>query len=571
MKKVLSFLIGFIFTGLIFAQTQNLNQHKIWSVDSDTYKYITYLYLAEGHSLPNSTGPWSTQELRNMVLNVEPVKVENEQLYNKILLALNEDSKFCTKDGFHFNLGVSFNPEIYVHSNPEVFNLESDWNYDFEKRHDVLSIYSDSYIGNNIYAFTNYGMGYASYCANETHQKMLYSPVFMSNVPFLPIKDVTHLSVNFPDRAFISAGGEHWSASFGRDVIRWGNGETGNMIIGGNAKYDNNFRFSAFYNAFKYSTICIFYPHVQNLNKTGQDQGLDGLKLFMAHRMDFRFWQDKINLAITEAVLYQNASNTFDITYFNPMNLYHNYYIRGNGNSIMGVDLDYTIIPGLNVYGEFAMDETSSIGEPATESEKGGRPGKNGFLGGVKYVHPTSLGILKLNMEGVYASPYLYLREKYNESSKTQGLSLYGHVREFQNHDGIEYIRNCIGYVYGGDCAVADFKAELDSLGNWKAGFETFYMAHGTIYNDIYDDWMHGSMDFIAKEDKTDRPQGTDPSNPSGEIENFLRLSLTGDYKFFDWLGTYAGIDNWFIWNKDNKVSSMVYDFQLYMGVEIKY
>lgn len=72
MKKLVSILLvlclGF---SLIFAEA---NDQKIYSVDSDIYQNIVKLYLATGHAMPSTTGPWSGNELAKMLAKLD----ENE-------------------------------------------------------------------------------------------------------------------------------------------------------------------------------------------------------------------------------------------------------------------------------------------------------------------------------------------------------------------------------------------------------------------------------------------------------------------------------------------------------------
>ncbi|MCR4742922.1 MAG: hypothetical protein K5866_08665 [Treponema sp.] len=580
---------SFVFIFLLFVSSMfySQNNQKIWSVDSEVYTYMTYLYVNEGRALPSSTGPWSTQELKNMLgVFCEKNKIDGDRplesaevkngggspllknknsyiLYDKIYEILNKPSRFSTKDNFNFSLNGSLNPEFFFHTNSQDFTQESDWYYDFEKRNRLLLLEAEGFAGNYIYGYSNLSLGYTSGTGNSDLETQIYGSNFMSNIPYLPLQAISCIDLNFPFRSFMSAGSEHWSLSAGRDVIRWGNGESGNLLLGGNALYDNNLRMSIFYNQFKWSFVSIFYPHSQDLTNSDQNDSVEGIKMFMAHRFDFRFFKDRINLSIAEAMLYQNLDGILDLRFYNPLGLWHNYYIRGNSNSILDFTIDYTIIDGLNLYGEWIIDEMVGPGEPKGKNGEGWRPGKSGYLLGVKYINPLKTGVFKISIEGVYTDPCLYLREAYDSSTGTQGLSFYGHVREFDNNTGINYIKNCIGYVYGGDCIVGNLKATYQSWKKWSSTAEIFYMAHGIMVNELNYDW---SVKEPVLAPSTQDPT-INPSNEDGEVESILRLSLSGDYQILKNLNIYGGLDNYFIWNKDNVETSMLYDFQLYSGV----
>ncbi len=566
-KNLLCFLFIFAFS-FCFAQ----NNLKIYPIDSEVYKYLCTLYVREGRSLPFSQGPWSGDELKKM-LETFPEHFDDEvtqNLYNKIYSILNEKSRFSTKDNFNFNLAGIFNPELYFHTNPTDFNKESDWNYGYTKRSEVLALESEVWISDAFYAYLDLGLSYAAniysqYDADEADP--LYSKYFFYNL--IEPSSFSFLSPNLPRRSILSFGGEHWSASFGRDVIRWGNGESGNLLIGGNSLYDSHLRFSAYYNSFKYSVATIFYPHNSVVqNATEQNVPISGTRFFMAHRLDFRFFDDKMTLGLAEGLMYQNKSGFTDFTVMNPQIILHNLYIRGNANSIMSIDFDYSFMRNFNFYSQILIDDFAVLGEPTSSSESGWRPNKTGFLLGLKYFPPVKNGILKLSLEGVYADPYLYLREKYNDEDGTNGVSFYGHIKEFSGYSNQEiyYIRTPIGYKYGGDCITGNLRASYDSLEKWSAAVEFFYMAHGIIYEDMDgDDWIYGSQTFA--------PSTVDlfGSGKSGPAEHTFRLSLCGDYEFNTHITLYCGNDNFMIINKDNVERSPVFDFQFYTGVNIKF
>lgn len=584
--KILSIFIIFNLSNSAFSNENKINSNneqineqsiennqKIWSVEDDVYKNLVNLYVREGFSIPSNAGPWSSDELKRMLNKFDGnFKDEiSQKLYDKIYSKLYEKSRFSTKDEFFFNVNGIVNPEFYFHSNPQNFNKESDWNYDYEKRKNLFTFESDIWISKYIYLYTDIGLGFGGNIYNQYDYKeddILYAPNFNSNIPYIFGNDFSVLSLNFPRRAFFSIGGNHWNLSFGRDIIRWGSGETGNLFLGGNSLYDTNLRFCFYYDAFKYSCITNFYPHNSIVLNSSQNENQSGIRFFMAHRLDFKFFRDKISLGIAEGMMYQNSTGFADLTVINPQVILHNLYIRGNANSIMYVDFDYTIIKGLNLYAQFVLDEFSFLGEPTSTSENGWRPSKFGSLLGIKYFVPVKKGLLKLSVEGVYTEPYLYLREKYNTEKGIYGVSFYGDLKEFSSYNNKElyFIRNCIGYKYGGDCITANLKAVYDSLEKWKLQAEFFYMAHGIVYQDLEQDWIYGKQSPTpSTEDKTSSTHST------GFAEHTFLFSVNSSYDISNYLNVYAGIDNYVILNKNNLKHSPVYDFQFFSGIKFKF
>ena len=89
MKKIVSILILLCLTlNLTFAE---VNDQKIYSVDSDVYKDIVKLYLVTGHAMPSTTGPWSGDELANMVNKLEASEIPSylTSTYESVVEELN--------------------------------------------------------------------------------------------------------------------------------------------------------------------------------------------------------------------------------------------------------------------------------------------------------------------------------------------------------------------------------------------------------------------------------------------------------------------------------------------------
>lgn len=572
MKKLLFIFCILMLTAAVFAQPNN---QKIWDVDSQIYKDMVSLYLLEGYALPSSVGPWSTDELNGM-LAVFDGKTETEagaKLYAKIAAELSKEAKVQLSDGFAADYETSVIPQVYFHTNDTDFTQESDWNYDYIKREPLLNFNYELFPTKNIYLRSGFNVGLDDGSTNSAKPNSLYQPKFNTSIPFVGSSTLGNINFNFPETAFTSVGGEHWNVLFGREVIRWGNGETGNLYYGGNQPYSNAIRFTTYFQKFKYTFVTDFSSHEKSTTTVNsQNDTESGIRFFMTHRFDFKLLKEKLNFSVAEGFLYQSADNTFDIRVFNPMMFYHNLYIRANANSILGFDADYAVCKGLNLYGQFVVDEFPLVGEPTTASENGGRPDKMGGMLGIKYAMPLADGILRFNLEGVYADPYLYLREQYDSSTGKYGVSFYSYLREFHQYDPtVLFLKKCIGYKYGGDCITGDFKVNYTTFENWISELDLFYMAHGVIYNDfVGDDWAIGKSSAPSTHDIAE-PGKTPSKNPDGFVEHTVRVSLNTSYPVNDWLSVGCGIDNFFITNKGNVKAPMTYDMQLNALVKIHF
>ena len=572
MKKNLS--VFFIFFTLFFdfsfitAQEKTFtNDQKIWSVDCEEIKILRYLFIATGHALPSSTGPWNTDEMKLMLSKLDGEEALNTEflnsLYDKVYSSLYKNPKFILENDLAIDLNLAANPEIYVHTNKTDFTSETDWAKGFEERADFLDIDFSFLFAKHFYIDLKLPLQYVPFDS-------FYTPQFMSNFPGITPENLSLISINFPTRAIMAFGGNHWSFSFGRDKIRFGNGESGNLTLGGNQIYDNHIRFATFFDKFKFSAVAIFYPHYypesEEEEKLNQNDVISGLKMYLNHRLEGRFFSDRLDVILSESIMYQSADGSLDVSVFNPAGIFHNYYIRGNANSIMNIDVDFAITKRLNLYGQVAIDDLVVPGD-TTSSSAWWRPNKMGFLLGIKGIQPIFNGFLTFVAEGVYTDPYLYLREKYNSTTGQYGVSFYGDLRYFNSKNGYEihYLNQCLGYKYGGDCITGTLKAKYQDKNNWYCSAEVFYMAHGIMtVNYLNKDQITGKADLSpSTEDKT----GTVTDKDS--VQHLFRASFEGGYQLYSWLSFYASADNIFVWNKGNVTKDMVYDLQFCLGSKI--
>ena len=114
-------LIAFMLLTCLFASfATTANMQKIYPTTSNEYKVIKYLYIAQGHSLPSTTGPWSADELAEMLLVLDRDAMDNVQrsMYDKVadtLIARPEVD--LEKVGFNFNGYLTL--EMYAHTNTD--------------------------------------------------------------------------------------------------------------------------------------------------------------------------------------------------------------------------------------------------------------------------------------------------------------------------------------------------------------------------------------------------------------------------------------------------------------------
>jgi len=474
------------------------NQQKVFSLDSDVYEAIEVLYVSQGLSLPSTTGPYSQAELSLMLEKIDAPKLRGSlaDVYAYVEKQLSVQPKIEGKGiGLSWNFDATL--EGYYHTDTTNFLGREAWNYGAINQKPLITVGLETWPNKNFYGYSEFSVG-----NTHTLKNGFGTTALASNLIVLPPADLMDLDFNMPYRAFVVAGGDFWTFQLGRDRLNWGAGTTGNLMLSDTFKYHNMARFTTFSDKFKYTFLSSFFPHPshyigggdgQSTIGDGQDKLLDGIYMFMSHRLEWRMFKDKLGLTITESIIYQSEENFIDLRILNPVMIFHNLYIRSNSNSILGLELDYTPIKGLNIYAQAAVDEFSLPGEAKPSAAETNYPETFGFLVGLKGFVPMQKMVGYGSVEYAYTDPYLYLRYAQNASPDTgggydaYGLNYVGAIREFTNKSGMRYNQEFLGYTYGNDAVVVNLNGGVKSFGKWNVSANIFYMAHGTF--DMFTIW----------------------------------------------------------------------------------
>lgn len=603
MKKLFTTIVlFFIFSFMLFAG--NGNSQRIYSVESEEYKELATLYISSGFALPSTTGPWSEDELRIMFEKINPSILEGKTLskYNKLKETFYPEEN---KSVFRFAFKNEVSLEFYAHTNTngKGVNVKSGGNtciekafqddrflsYNFLNQKPFFSSDAEMLVTDHFYALFEFFLKNNRHVDDYEEMEMGYKNI--QNNIFL-FRDFSFngslIEMQFPERAFLSFGGKYWNVQLGRDRLSWGNGKTGNFAISDNMPYQTFLKFSLYSGKYKYSLLTSFYPHPINYwNANGwngikpNESAMKGLRMYIAHRLEGRFFNDKLSLSLTDGLMYMSEDNTIYFDVFNPLHFNHNNFIPKNSNSTLIFEIDYTPIKGLNIYGQFIMDEfVSPIGEEKASPESSAKPSALGYLLGIQSVLSLKSGLLSLSLEGVYTDPYLYLRFGCNGTNdKNYGVDYIVALRRWHSSGhGLDFDEYTLGYTYGGDAIVGNLNAkyELNVLPFVLEG-NVFFMAHGT--HDKWTGWSEigGSKENYEANKSTPTTSHTTNNNkyPDYKDRNKVQystiLSLKGEYSFDKHWSTLLKLDFVTISNYKNIECDAQNDFQVTLSGSFKF
>jgi hypothetical protein len=424
-------------------------------MDSSVYDDMEALYLVSGNGTPSNKRPWSSAEASLILSRIDESLLSDgmKEYYQDIKRVIEKDVRYSFDE--HVRLGFFFdvNAEMYSHSNGDDFTNEGDWVFGFPQRSPMfrlrfdmafqafLYIYSDLQYGRNRFREGD-TFGRFNITKEEGIEKIvsgdgqylitssIYNNTFLTNW----MSKTYDVDFQTPKRALISVGGTHWNLSLARDKIRWGNGHSGNFVISDHDDYQEYLRFVTFSDKFSYDwTNMFFETNISSGEGASQDEEF---KIFMAHRLEFRPI-DRITFAVSENVMYQN--DVFSLRHINPANVYHNLNSRTMFNAIAHAEVDVMIIPGLNVYGQYALDQARAPNESASQADA------SAYLFGVEHAASLHKGILFSSLEFASTSPAMYRRDLVDFITFRR---YHGNGTSFVTH--IDYL----GYGYGPDAKV---------------------------------------------------------------------------------------------------------------------
>ena len=509
---------------LVLAAAFAANNQKIYSVDSEIYRTISTINVLTGHALPSTTGPWSADELLKMYEAIDRDDVPDYMLgkYDATVAELAPGDMIVFRGG-SMDFSGTLDLELYIHtydvqaqdaiSRTDVNGLEDhafegrSWWFAKDLNHitPFFSLSWETWLTDHFY--TLFELDIQNATRGNTYGE-LGSTRLNTNIPALQNMkfDFKLLDIaSFPHRAFASAGGDGWSLQIGRDRLRWGAGTTGNVVLSDNLPYHDMVRFTAYGEKFKYTYLISFFPSKVNYYNTWGATGytgtghnnstvkLDGLLFYSAHRFEARLFSDRLGITLTEGLIYDSDKNNFQFAALSPLFFMHNSFMSNNSNSTLALELDWTVVRGLSVYGQVLLDQfsmpgfESSLGPDMNDPEP---PNGTACLLGLKYMTGVKGGVLTVNPEFAYVSAFCYLRDGYNANygmdyTAAIRTRLYAYEERGLDTD-ILYEDHVLGYKYGPDCIVANLAASWEGQ-RLSLSANGMFMVHGT--HDLWTVW----------------------------------------------------------------------------------
>ena len=558
-RIILLVILAFVLITCIFSASL-----EVFELTHPVYELVETLYVMEGKASPMGAKPWTHADVKRLTDAVEPSGKISRDIRDMIQGYIKED------DGLIFNAVIE--PQLMIHTNEAYKERKSIAAADLLDRQfavlglgyrykDNMALYMDTSL-----SVTPSDVHHVNpdLSAGASHGKRISSS-WGTNIPFLP--DGLNI-MNFPNNAYLALGNSAFRAVAGRGQVEWGNGVLGNMIIGNTLPYHDylSLTFTGS-DEFSYQLLTSFFSHSQNKENDSDRRPLNGIRFFLGHRFEFTLIKGKLQIVLNDSLMYQSENNYLDLRLLNPLFFLHNGFMAGNSNSLASLEIEYSPIKNISIYGQFALDDYAVFGEPKPGEDGGSADGLGAMLGIRGYIPAGNNGLWHGNAEFVYTSPYIYHRAMEYENRYTRELYFVSSIRYMDG--GQSYLERYLSFPFGSDAIAGVLSIGYEKPGLFDVTGRFFVMAHGVIdeYSSIRQ--YHGG-EPVTNTPSTSNPLGTG-EDKGGVAEYTVVSGIDAVYYLKDWLPINAGINLLAVWNQGNYSAPVKYDVQFNLGFSLKY
>lgn len=555
-KKIFIVLVTFL-TAFLSAKSGNSTQ--IIKSGHWVYDDLEVLCMESKTEYFFETQPMTIGEIMFYFKRIpyEDLSSNGKLLYEKIKAFLTKNEDFFPEQELRLFGNVKLNPEFYFKSNTDI-----NWTFDYYLKDFFITI--------------PVIMGFSDYVTIEPdfiigkNQPSIQKPRNFTNVVY----GGDQFEFLLPRFAYGAAGHafDKWGVNFyfAKEGLQIYNTQLGSIV------YNRTFETDAYCSLNLYTEYLKYSLHVAEVDNT---------RFLYLHQLNLRPFK-WLKLNVLEGSL---LNAPFEIRYLNPFMLMHqfgsweqydhlltenesNYYGEGRFSAYFALMFEVMPFKNFKIYGMYAQNEILDLGGSRSEQALS-VPDSLGAQIGLQYNFLlNNKGIIKTYLEGVYTSPYFYIKQ-------SPEWSLY---RDRANMQCDGHTITWIGSPFGPDSFAVLLKADYDSQEKWTAGCSYTFLIHGentaaalfsqkkTLEDgeEIYSYYPYTQYK-LAGEDAEKRREAKDKGRymwMTGNLTYKNQLKLYGSYSFLDNLTAY-GQGAYTIQIKENDV---IHGIELGCGVEYR-
>ncbi len=559
MKKFV-FILFLIFPFFLFAKSGNSTQ--LIKSGHWIYDDLETLCMDAKTEFFFETQPMSIGEIKFYLKKIpyENLSANGKHLYDKVNSFLSKNEDFLPESDLRLFGNIKTNPEFYYKTNRDI-----EWSFSYYQKDFFLTI--------------PLIMGFSDYVTIEPdfvigkNQPEAAAPYNFTNIVY----SGDQMEFMFPRFAYGDAGHafDNWGIDFyiGKEGLQIYNTQLGSIL------YNRTFETDAYWSLNLYTEYLKYSMHVAQVDNT---------KYLYLHQLNMRPFK-WFKLHVLEGSL---LNAPFELRYLNPFMLMHqygswtqyqhllteteyDYYSEGRFCAYFGLMFEVIPFRNFKIYGLYSQNEILDAGGSRSDSALSVPDSLGGQIGMQYNIPLKNDGYIKNYLEGVYTSPYLYVKQ-------SPEWSLY---RSRPNMQTDENTVSWIGSPYGPDSFAVIAKTEYKDKNNWNIGLSYTFSIHGennaeslfnkktTVKNkDNEDEEIYSyypSVEYRLSETDEEKIKARDKGRymwMTGINEYKNQIKLYGDYALNENLDFY-GQGLYVIKYKNNEAS---YGIELSCGIEYK-
>lgn len=551
------------------------NSQKTYIMSDDVWRMADIACRLNGVLGPLPVSPSVQAEIEVALdrIDEESASGISLKILDKINAAFSESKGWSYKDkSLVFDPFLSVNPQFYFFNNGKS-TMETEYILKYRDRDPFFVLGFDASVFDNAYLYFEYEYmdNPATFSLSE-EGKQIIGPYFhnLSNFAFfinpamngewtgLAVdnngNEGTSLFSHQPLKVGGSFGNSFLNFFIGRSRQAFGNGKTGNMIIGDNFSYQEMAELSLFTNVFSYHLSLTHFDNAEN----NQSFTFDGYHQNRSiQRLDFNIG-NKFRFAVNIGALIYSRS-VFDWRMVMPMMLVHGWnnnsedIVRKDGdeiNNILGFELEWVLTDRIMLTAQIAIDQFRLPVETTSEV-----PSAYGFMMNAKVLTPIEYGVFDSWVEFVYTNPYLYLNYKKDSESGPDNYCM-DHISGYYWKQSGKGELDYLGHSFGPDAIGVSIGTDFISFHDLDASIELLYRIHGQM--------GIGPNQNMSNRDVDDNTKKT---TPTGIPEHTLQVRVSGNYFILPSLSVNCTIADRLQWNYHNERDVFRHSIQGAVGI----
>lgn len=534
-----------------------LNDTQIVNPSNPVYEQFKNLQLETGKFVFTQNTPISVAEMKFYLgeFDYDSLSLHARGLYDAVHAFLYGRENLLNDEALELTLHPAINLEGYYKTNDDI-----PWSFKYNVKDFFMTAPLYIGFGNEVSTGADFFYGKNAIAAAK--------PDNFWNLPVdvTDLYHVYHQEFEFPRFAFMSFGKnmEGWGYNFhlGKSEKTIGDTKTGSIIYNKTFETDAYAELSFYTNKLKLTTDVVQVSS----NLMDSMQGNNTERYLYIHQFDIRLL-DNLKVTLLEGSM---TVNPFSIRFLNPLPFMHQYggwknyvtsenakvYRESNFCADFAFMFEWMPVRNVRLYGIYDQVEMQTYWERGNGWGKY-YPNSIALQAGCDWnLNLQNGALLSMNAEGVYTSPYMYVKQ-------VPSSSLYRWRVDMQTKKNVY---SWIGTPFGPDCIAGQFSMDYKPAGKWQLGLGYLFVAKGekfdlkdgqsidTFFSEVEDDNgnkyynYYPSVQFKLHDDDKGKTTpilsdeidkdalARDALNmlPSGTLEMTHQVSLNGTYLIND-------------------------------------